>query len=346
MALGGMRRVVDHPDWDESWAAPDKSTIDDLEEMGLLRVERHGPNQNGRTFSLTMKGRSDGPAFAESPVNAMPAQPGPAEEAAGPLPSAAPTAVISWAHGDDGWQATVAAFAFRLREFGIDVDIDLWHLHEPGVNWSTYGPRAIQENNFVLIPVSAAYRERWEGKAAPGTGAGAAREANTLKGLFDEDQESFQRKVKIVLLPGATVNDIPAELRASGQRFQVRSLDVAGLEDLLRTLTGQPAYVPPPLGTLPALPPVHGGDRDRPKRDPKDELAQAIAKLPERQKLVVALLYYEGLTLNDVGSVLGAPTHDVVQLELDALQALGPMADTLRQRLGSQEQRPVPESRT
>jgi hypothetical protein len=75
-----------------------------------------------------------------------------------------PTAVISWAHGDDGWQVTIAELAFRLRDLGIEVDVDLWHLHDPSVNWSTRGPQAIQEREFVPIPVSAAYRERWEGK--------------------------------------------------------------------------------------------------------------------------------------------------------------------------------------
>lgn len=335
MALGGMRRVINHPRWDESWSVPSKSTIDDLEEEGLVRVEPHGANENGRTFSLTMKGRKDGPALADTPVIATSEAPvvDASDRTDQPSP---PTAVISWAHGDHDWQATIAQFAFRLREFGIDVDMDLWHLHDASVNWSIYGPQAIQEREFVLIPVSAAYRARWEGKAEPGTGAGAAREANTLKGLFDHDQQSFQRKVKIILLPGATVDDIPAELQSSGQRFRVTSLDEAGLEDLLRTLTGQPAYVPPPLGTLPVLPPVLGGDvREQPTRDPKDELANAIAQLPERQRLVVALLYYEGLTLDDVASVLDLASEGVAQLELSALEALGPMAAILKERLDS-----------
>jgi RNA polymerase sigma factor (sigma-70 family) len=335
MALGGMRRVIDHPGWDESWSVPSKSTIDDLEEQGLVRVEPHGPNENGRTFSLTMKGREDGPALADTPVIATPAAP--AADTSDPTDQPSPpTAVISWAHGDHGWQATIAEFAFRLREFGIDVDMDLWHLHDASVDWSTYGPQAIQEREFVLIPASAAYRDRWEEKAKPGTGAGAAREANTLKGLFDRDQQSFQRKVKIILLPGASVDDIPAELQSSGQRFRVASLDEAGLEGLLRTLTGQPAYVPPPLGTLPVLPPVLGGDtREQPTREPKDKLANAIAQLPERQKLVVALLYYEGLTLDDVASVLDVSSEEVAQLELSALEALGPMAAIFKERIDS-----------
>ena len=37
----------------------------------------------------------------------------------------------------------------------------------------------------------------------------------------------------------------------------------------------------------------------------KDRLADAIARLPEREKLVVALYYYENLTLREIGEVLG-----------------------------------------
>ena len=41
----------------------------------------------------------------------------------------------------------------------------------------------------------------------------------------------------------------------------------------------------------------------------KDRLADAIARLPEREKLVVALYYYENLTLREIGEVLGSPSR-------------------------------------
>jgi hypothetical protein len=71
------------------------------------------------------------------------------------------------AHGDGDWQAAVAAFTFKLRELGIEADVDLVHLHDPDVDWTTFGQRAIEVNEFVVIPVSAGYRERWEGTADP-----------------------------------------------------------------------------------------------------------------------------------------------------------------------------------
>jgi RNA polymerase sigma factor for flagellar operon FliA len=60
---------------------------------------------------------------------------------------------------------------------------------------------------------------------------------------------------------------------------------------------------------LPARPPARPG-RPRPQQlldasELKDRLADAIAALPEREKLVIALYYYENLTLREIGEVLG-----------------------------------------
>ena len=46
----------------------------------------------------------------------------------------------------------------------------------------------------------------------------------------------------------------------------------------------------------------------------KDQLADAIAHLPEREKLVVALYYYENLTLREIGEVLGVTESRVCQI--------------------------------
>jgi hypothetical protein len=325
MYLGGMEKRIDHPRWDPSWSTPGTSTIDDLAELGYLRVSGD-VTAKGRAFELTMEGRkktAELDAERRGPARDLPhaavASPKPP---AAPAGAPAPTAVVSWAHGDHGWQTSVAEFAFRLREFGVDVDLDLWHLHDPSVDWATYGPREIQARQFVLIPVSRAYKERWEGKAAVGTGAGAAREANTLKALFEEDQDAFRRKVKIILLPGATVPDIPTELRSTVQHFPVPTLDLVGLEALLRTLTGQPEFVAPELGPLPLLPP-RSLDRAGAAPEPPDTLAAAIAGLPEREKLVIALTYFERLTRDEIAKILDVNPNAVSGLAQDATSRLG-----------------------
>lgn len=54
----------------------------------------------------------------------------------------------------------------------------------------------------------------------------------------------------------------------------------------------------------------------------KDILAAAIDRLPEREKTVVALYYYEGLTLKEIGTVLGVTESRVSQLHTKAVLRL------------------------
>ena len=54
----------------------------------------------------------------------------------------------------------------------------------------------------------------------------------------------------------------------------------------------------------------------------KDRLADAIARLPEREKLVVALYYYENLTLREIGEVLGVTESRISQLHTKAVLRL------------------------
>jgi RNA polymerase sigma factor for flagellar operon FliA len=62
--------------------------------------------------------------------------------------------------------------------------------------------------------------------------------------------------------------------------------------------------------------------------DLKDRIAESIAKLPEREKLVIALYYYENLTLREIGEVLGVTESRVSQMHTKAV---------LRLRSGMQE---------
>jgi RNA polymerase sigma factor for flagellar operon FliA len=54
----------------------------------------------------------------------------------------------------------------------------------------------------------------------------------------------------------------------------------------------------------------------------KDRLTDAIASLPEREQLVVALYYYENLTLREIGEVLGVTESRVSQLHTKAVMRL------------------------
>jgi RNA polymerase sigma factor for flagellar operon FliA len=54
----------------------------------------------------------------------------------------------------------------------------------------------------------------------------------------------------------------------------------------------------------------------------REALADAIARLPEREKLVITLYYYEELTLREIGEVLGVTESRVSQLHTKAILRL------------------------
>jgi RNA polymerase sigma factor for flagellar operon FliA len=58
------------------------------------------------------------------------------------------------------------------------------------------------------------------------------------------------------------------------------------------------------------------------KSELRDTIAEAIARLPEREKLVVTLYYYEELTLREIGEVLGVTESRVSQLHTKAILRL------------------------
>jgi len=60
----------------------------------------------------------------------------------------------------------------------------------------------------------------------------------------------------------------------------------------------------------------------------REALGEAISRLPEREKLVVTLYYYEGLTLAEIGGVLGVTESRVCQIHTKAiLQLRGRLQD-------------------
>lgn len=230
-----------------------------------------------------------------------------------------PSALVSYAQSDrdwgpdqtTAWRDTVYEFAIQLCRMGIDAEVDRFHAHDQSVDWNRWGPQQARETDFVLIAVSAAYKERWEGDNAPTQGAGAVREANELHGQFNQNQEVFRRRVKVVILPSASAADVPAELSGL-QRFDIPEVSQEGLIDLYRTLTDQPATPKPELGPLLIL--------DQREEEPIAE--EETASLRE--------------DLDRIGDTLSqVPEEDLMQAELGHLSL--PWVRTVRQ-LMTQEQ--------
>ncbi len=64
----------------------------------------------------------------------------------------------------------------------------------------------------------------------------------------------------------------------------------------------------------------------------REVLAEAIATLPERERIVISLYYYDGLTLREIGEVLGVTESRVSQLHTKAVLRMKGRLDTLGPR--------------
>lgn len=192
------------------------------------------------------------------------------------------TAFVSWSHAsnagaaaapgtaaradaDKAWEREVYDLVTTLRaKGGIDAIVDLAN-ESDHTDWTRFGPTLIRERDVTLVAVNAAWRRAWEGSGPADVGAGAASETDELHGLFNRDREAFQRRVKLILLPGSDQTDLPPGLDRI-PRYIVSTIDSAGIEPLLRALTSQPRLPLVELGPVPLLPAetAKAIDRDAP----------------------------------------------------------------------------------
>ncbi|MFD0973766.1 toll/interleukin-1 receptor domain-containing protein [Plantactinospora endophytica] len=162
---------------------------------------------------------------------------------------------VSYAHASALHVEAVRHLWLLLRESGVDARLDL-----PATarrqDWTLWMLEQFRSADYVLVIASHEYRRRAEGEAAPDEGRGVQFEGALLRDHYYEDRETWTRKVLPVLLPGEGADALPRWLGpTSSTVYSVKELSVAGVEELLRVITDQPAYVESPLGMVPALPP-------------------------------------------------------------------------------------------
>jgi RNA polymerase sigma factor for flagellar operon FliA len=146
------------------------------------------------------------------------------------------------------------------------------------------------------------------------------------------DIERANMKLEARLQRAPTDEEMATELGMSTSEFQDALLQIShstivALDELWNVSDASGDQVSL-LDTLP--------DRDAPdpqaivdQGEQRDRIADAIAALPEREKLVIALYYYENLTLREIGEVLGVTESRVSQLHTKAVLRL-------RSKLGSE----------
>ena len=137
--------------------------------------------------------------------------------------------------------------------------------------------------------------------------------------------EKINTKLEARLQRAPSDEEMAGELGVTIDEFQdsllqISNSTIVALDEMwnVQDATGDQVSL---LDTLP--------DRDAPdpqqlvdQSELRDRIADAIALLPEREKLVVALYYYENLTLREIGEVLGVTESRVSQLHTKAILRL------------------------
>jgi RNA polymerase sigma factor for flagellar operon FliA len=119
--------------------------------------------------------------------------------------------------------------------------------------------------------------------------------------------------------------EIAAKLGITEQEFQDSLLEIsrssiAALDELWSSpgSSGDPVALIDTIEDPQALQP----QRAMAQTELREALGEAISRLPEREKLVVTLYYYEELTLREIGEVLGVTESRVSQLHTKAILRL------------------------
>jgi RNA polymerase sigma factor for flagellar operon FliA len=137
--------------------------------------------------------------------------------------------------------------------------------------------------------------------------------------------EAAQAKLEHELQRAPSEAELAARLDISEEELQTSLLEIANSSvyalDELWTVSDSSGDQVSLLDTI-SDPRADDPQESLASSEVKDRLTEAISSLPEREQLVVALYYYENLTLREIGEVLGVTESRVSQLHTKAVMRL------------------------
>ena len=138
--------------------------------------------------------------------------------------------------------------------------------------------------------------------------------------------ERAHQKLEAKLQRAPTDEEMAAELEISVEDFhgvllEIANSSVLALDDLWTFADPEGGSQVSVLDTI-QDPGGVDPESEAQASEVKDRLADAIESLPERERLVIALYYYENLTLREIGEVLGVTESRVSQLHTKAVIGL------------------------
>jgi RNA polymerase sigma factor for flagellar operon FliA len=137
--------------------------------------------------------------------------------------------------------------------------------------------------------------------------------------------EAAQAKLEHELQRAPSEEELAAKLGVEPEELRSSLLDIANSSvyalDELWTISDSSGDSVSLLDTI-SDPRADDPQESLASSEVKDRLTEGISSLPEREQLVIALYYYENLTLREIGEVLGVTESRVSQLHTKAVMRL------------------------
>jgi SEFIR domain len=168
--------------------------------------------------------------------------------ASSPIAKQAPRVFISYTHDNPKHKELVRAFGeFLVEDCGLDVHMDRW-VEGERQDWYQWAIDQITRADFILIIASPMCKLVGDGQVPGESNRGMQSEVSLIREQLHSDRPAWRAKLLPVVLPDHAVEEIPLFLQPqTADHYRVTALTVAGAEELLRTITGQPAWVRPPI---------------------------------------------------------------------------------------------------
>lgn len=162
-----------------------------------------------------------------------------------------PKVFISYSHDSEAHRIFVRQVSDRLRNEGLECQIDQYINGFPPEGWQRWMEKQIEAADFVLLVCTANYLKRYRGEETNG-GRGVNFEGVVIsQTLYDH----YYLNIKFIpVIPeSGSLDHVPLPLKA----YNTYTLD-RDYTALYRYLTAQPEVVAPPIGGIQTLPPQNG----------------------------------------------------------------------------------------
>ncbi|WP_020472310.1 toll/interleukin-1 receptor domain-containing protein [Zavarzinella formosa] len=157
---------------------------------------------------------------------------------------------VSYSWDSEEHQQRVRQLVDDLRGYGFAATMDLYEPNPPQ-GLPAWMVESIRNSDFVLAVITETYRKRCEGEEEEGKGNGVKWETGLMIRRIYQDG-FVNAKFIPVILNKADSKSIPSVFLGN---VYYNVSEPNGLLGLVRLISDQPEYVPPPLGRTPVLPP-------------------------------------------------------------------------------------------